>query len=235
MNERLNEIYRCISSRRGVVDVGTDHGYLPIQLVKDGFEGAVFASDIRSGPLASARRFAERDGVADRITFLQCDGLDDCPPESVDTIVIAGMGGDTICGILDRAEWCWSSAYTLILQPMTRAEVLRYWLVNNGFHITEERLVRDRSILYQIILAVYTGVNTSLLDAELFVGSFDGRGGDALFLSLLEDEIRRLRASLDGRRKSGENGSVPSFALTENVFLQLSKERDRCHEGSPCG
>ena len=79
---------------KGLVDVGTDHGYLPAALAERGYRGLLYASDIHAAPLASARKTAREAGVEERIRFLLCDGLDDCPPDAVDTIVIAGMGGD---------------------------------------------------------------------------------------------------------------------------------------------
>ena len=129
--------------------------------------------------------------MEDRIEFLLCDGLDGCPPEKIDTIVIAGMGGDLICRILDRAEWCLNEAYTLILQPMTKAEVLRYWLVNNGFSLLEERIVRDGGKLYQVIRSRYTG-NMSLSDAELFAGAFENIGAEPLCAEWLDSLILRF-------------------------------------------
>ena len=103
MNKRLEAIYALIGEGRGLVDVGTDHGYIPTALAQSGYAGNIIASDIKPGPLQAARRSAENAGVADKIDFLLCDGLDGCDPSAIDTIVIAGMGGDTICGILDRA------------------------------------------------------------------------------------------------------------------------------------
>ena len=79
----------------GVIDVGTDHAYLPVALARRGYCGNLLASDIGEGPLAVARRHAEDASVADRIRFFCCDGLELCPPEDVDCIVIAGRGGDT--------------------------------------------------------------------------------------------------------------------------------------------
>ena len=87
MNKRLEAIRRLIPDGRGMIDVGTDHGYLPVQLYKDGYPGRIFASDIRPGPLAVARERADREGASERISFFLCDGLDACPPEEIDTIV----------------------------------------------------------------------------------------------------------------------------------------------------
>ena len=171
MNNRLKAIAGLVKDGKGLIDVGTDHGYLPVYLAQNGYTGALLASDINPGPLDAARRTAREAAEEERIRFLLCDGLDGCPPERIDTIVIAGMGGDLICRILDRAEWCLDDAYTLLLQPMTKAEVLRYWLVNNGFRLEEELLVRDGGRIYQIIRARYSQ-NMTMSDAELFSGAF---------------------------------------------------------------
>ena len=191
MNKRLQTIADMIPDGRGMIDVGTDHGYLPVWLARSGYTGRLFASDIHPAPLESARKNAREAALEDRIRFLLCDGLDACPPEEVDTIVIAGMGGDLICRILDRAEWTLDGKYTLILQPMTKAEVLRYWLVNNGYRLKEERLVRDGKLLYQIIRARFEE-NMPLSDAELYSGAFANIRSDALCAEWLDALIRRF-------------------------------------------
>lgn len=197
MDQRLSCIFGMIRPGRGVIDVGTDHGYLPERLALEGYPGRLFASDLREGPLAAAKRTAAQSGVSDRIQFLLSDGLDACPPDAVDTIVIAGMGGDTICGILDRAEWCMDPFYRLILQPMTKAEVLRYWLCNNGFRIEEEQLVEDGDTIYQILTAVYIGQNEALSDAELWLGK-RGLAEPALYQKQIQHEIRRIERRIRG-------------------------------------
>lgn len=224
MDQRLSCIFHMIRPGRGVIDVGTDHGYLPERLVREAYPGAVFASDIREGPLASARRTAVQAGVSDRIRFLLSDGLDACPPDAVDTIVIAGMGGDTICGILDRAEWCMSPAYRLILQPMTKAEVLRYWLSNNGFCIEEEALAEDGDTIYQILAAVFTGRNESLSDAELWIGK-QGLSDPILYQKLLRQEIGRIERRLQGLSTSADDRQRQRIALLKRL-TELQKLRE---------
>ncbi len=201
MNKRLEAIFDMVADGRGLIDVGTDHGYLPVRLAASGYSGRLFASDLNAGPLDAARKTAREASLGERIRFLLCDGLDACQPEQIDTIVIAGMGGDLICRILDRAEFCLDSAFTLLLQPMTKAEVLRYWLVNNGFRLEEERLVRDNGIIYQVVRARYS-VNMALSDAELFSGAFENICGDALCGEWLEELIRRFEKEESGMRMS---------------------------------
>lgn len=202
MNKRLQAIEALVRPGPGLIDVGTDHGYLPVSLARHGYPGALIASDIGEGPLNAARRSAAVAGLGDRISFCLADGLDGCVPEAVDTIVIAGMGGDTICGILDRAEWCLDPRYRLILQPMTRAEVLRYWLVNNGFAIEAEHLVADAGEIYAILCARFGG-ETRLSDGELYTGAYTMLKGEPLWPAFLALQIRRLERVLTGLRQSG--------------------------------
>ena len=226
MNKRLQAISALIPQGRGLIDVGTDHGYLPVELAKSGYAGHIYASDIRQGPLNAARRTAEEAGISDRIRFLLCDGLDQCPPELIDTIVIAGMGGDTICGIVDRAEWTMDGRYTLLLQPMTKAEILRYWLSNNEYEILREELVLDGGKLYQILLVRY-GVSRKLSDAELFTGAYALIHDHLLFPELLESCIKRFERQLDGMEKGKTGAESGRYALLQHILLELKEMRAR--------
>ena len=214
-----------IPDGRGIIDVGTDHGYLPACLAQRAYPGRLFASDINAAPLAAARKTASEAAVEDKIEFLLCDGLDLCPPEAVDTIVIAGMGGDLICRILDRAEWCMDEKYMLILQPMTKAEVLRFWLVNNGYVLSEERLVRDDAFLYQVIRAQLSQ-NMSLSDAELFSGAFDNIKDQPLCAEWLDSLVRRFEKEEKGLL-SGEKTNEGRLAICRGVLRDLKQMRGR--------
>ena len=229
MNRRLQAIRRLIPDGRGMIDVGTDHGYLPVQLYKDGYPGRIYASDIRPGPLSAAKERAGREGAGERIAFFLCDGLDACPPEQIDTIVVAGMGGDTICGILDRAEWCMSPEYLLILQPMTKAEVLRYWLVNNGFVIEAETLVQDGDGIYQILSARFENRNTPLSDAELYLGAVELQRTSPLFPKFLALQRQRLETSLAGMR-SAEKTESSQFGLLSDTVGQMNRIEEMLHD-----
>ena len=222
MNKRLQCIAAHVPTGVGLIDVGTDHGYLPVYLAGKGYEGRLIASDIREGPLQAARRTAREAGLSSRIEFQLCDGLEQCDPGSIDSIVIAGMGGDSICGILDRAEWCMDGRYTLILQPMTRAEVLRYWLIYNEFEILSEDLVEDAGTIYAVTLARFGG-KTVLKDAELFTGSFGMLRDHPLFGRFLTQQIGRFERMLRGIEQG--NGRVPAgrTELIREILTQLQE------------
>ena len=222
MRKRLECIASKIPDGVGMIDVGTDHAYLPVAMALRGYRGNLLASDIGKGPLAVARRHAEDAEAGERIRFLRCDGLDLCPPADVDCIVIAGMGGDTITGILDRAEFCMDARYLLILQPMTRAEVLRYWLVYNEFAIVEEDIVEDGGILYPVLCARFGG-KTRLKDAELYTGSFVMLKEHPLFQRIWEIQTRRFHKMYDALKRSGAGDEDGRLALCGQICRELEE------------
>ena len=224
MKKRLECIAAKIPNGIGMVDVGTDHGYLPVALAQRGYGGNLFASDIGEGPLQTAREHAESAGVTEKLRFLCCDGLELCPPDAVDCIVIAGMGGDTISGILDRAEWCMDRRYTLILQPMTRAEVLRYWLIYNEFEIVDEDLVEDGGILYSVLTARFGGV-TRLVEAELYTGGFALLAKHPLYPRLWVVQRKRFQKIYDALKRSGAGDEDGRLALSELICRQLEERK----------
>ena len=223
MNNRLQAIYNRIENGIGVIDVGTDHGYIPASLAQAGYTGNIFASDINEGPLASARRSAAEVGAEDRIQFLLSDGLSACKPDKVDTIVIAGMGGDLICRILDYAPWCLSPKYKLILQPMTKAEVLRYWLSYNDFAIEDDVLVEDGNI-YQIIVARF-GKTKHLSDTEIYTGEFEHIKDSPLSVPFIEQLIKRFEHAVTGLESAGR-GQVSRTAIYRDIITGLSKMKE---------
>ena len=222
MDKRLLTIEENIRDGVGVIDVGTDHGILPVRLAQRGYPGRIFASDIHAGPLEAAKKNAEHAGVSEKIRFLLCDGLALCPPDAVDTIVIAGMGGDMIVKILDEAEWCMQPWYHLILQPMTRAEVLRYWLAYNEFEILTESAVEEGGTLYQVLTARFGG-NTRLNDAELFCGKSTLAKNDALWLRSLDAQTQRLEKALAGMRSGA--GEQVREKLYREILEQMKEMR----------
>ena len=223
MNKRLELIASILPHGRGFADVGTDHGYLPVYMAQHGYSGKIIASDINEGPLSTAVASARQAGVEDRICFRLCDGLDGCGSEELDTVVIAGMGGDTICGILDRADWVMSRDILLIFQPMTKAEVLRYWLTNNDFAICGEWLIEENGEIYQILSARF-GARTPLSDAELFTGKYELAVGNALFPVQLAALIKRFERAAAGMSKAPRMRGRQK--LTAEILNGLYEMRD---------
>ena len=137
-----------------VADVGTDHGYLGIWLLQQGIASHVIASDIGQGPLSAAIANAKKYGYTHKMTFCLSDGVQNIPRE-FDTLVCAGMGAETMISILSAAPWLKDSRYRLILQCQTKTQLLRRYLSENGWRITEESVLRDGRFLYTVMEVSY--------------------------------------------------------------------------------
>lgn len=157
---RLQAIAELIDDEATVADIGTDHGYLPVYLalkeqIQPGTVKRIIASDNSEGSLAAIRRNAEKYGVADKIEIVCAPGLDRIGKNDVNTIIIAGVGGETIRDILQAAPWtvkeCTAGKLKLILQPQTKLDVLREFLHNSGYKLQTETAVTDRGRAYTIL------------------------------------------------------------------------------------
>lgn len=137
-----------------VADIGCDHGYLAIYLLQNNIAGSVIASDIKPQPLASAKRNAAKYGITEHITFCLSDGVQSIPRE-FDTMICAGMGGDTMVSILESAPWLADARYRLILQCQSKTPILRKYLSENGWVIQQENVLKDGRFLYTVMEVLY--------------------------------------------------------------------------------
>ena len=156
LSKRLSAAASFVSDGAIVADIGTDHAYIPINLILSGKASYAIASDVNEGPIAIAKENIEKYGVSDKITVRVADGLCGIEEFNPDCIIICGMGGELIVNILKASEYVKSSNVKLILQPMTAVKELREYLAD-GFKIEDEKIVYDASKLYQVICARYDG------------------------------------------------------------------------------
>ena len=170
LDKRLSAVAALVRPGSRLADIGTDHAYLPVHLVQAGVCPSAIASDIGAGPLEAARRTVTERGLTSEIALRLGDGLATVTADEVEDIAIAGMGGETIAAILEAAPWVKDARLRLILQPMTRAEDLRRWLLTNGFSVIEEHLIIDGRHLYPVLAAEYTA--TTCEDDLLIYGGF---------------------------------------------------------------
>lgn len=154
LTDRLAAIANEIEKGESVADIGTDHGYLPMYLVKEGISEKVIMADISKGSLNKARKNCREYMPEIRFDFRNGNGLRVVRKGEVDVVVIAGMGGNLICDILGRDLGKARSCKKLILQPRTGQGRLRAWLVKKGFDIVNEQLVREGRFICEIITAV---------------------------------------------------------------------------------
>ncbi len=150
LSKRLKTIASLVPNGARVCDIGTDHGYLSIYLKQNNIAKSVIASDLNQKPLLTAQKNIVASGVKG-IELRLGNGLSTVQKTEVDTILIAGMGGEVIAGILADCDWIKETSYTIILQPTTSADFLRRFLCENGFVINEEIPLQENSKLYSIM------------------------------------------------------------------------------------
>lgn len=205
-----------------VADVGTDHGYLAIHLLQTGKCQRAIAADLREKPLESAKANAALFGAADRMTFVQTDGLRDIEPGSFDVLVLAGMGGDLITRILADAPWLDGGDYTLILQPQSAANDLRRWLGERGWSVDRERLVRDGGFLYAV-MAVRPEGGRPLSPGEQYVSPALRREEDPLYPEYLSRMKRALELTVKGITQSTDPADLVRASYYRSALEEVSE------------
>lgn len=225
LSPRLQAIANRVPLQSSVVDVGTDHGYIPIWLAQKGTYGALAASDIHEGPLATAQKDAEHYGVADEIRFFRCDGLTFPGSDEFQTVLIAGMGGETIRGILESAPWTKDNR-TLILQPNSKIEFLHEWLEHSGYTIQDVQLVRDSGRIYQILQVGAGNGQRNLTLSQRMVDPMYLEKKDPLLNEYLQILIGKYQKSYSGMQKG--TGNAAELQQTEQILQDLDTMRKEC-------
>jgi len=136
-----------------VADIGTDHAYLPVYLVRNRIVDRVVAGEVTRGPYGIAIEAVRTAGLDSQIEVRLGDGLQVIYPGEVNVVVLAGMGGRTICSILASGRSVLERLERLILQPMRDAAMVRRWLVENGWQMTDEDMVYEDNHFYVVIVA----------------------------------------------------------------------------------
>ena len=167
ISDRLLACAGFVAPGDRVADIGCDHGYLSIHLLTKGIAQSCIASDINEQPLLSAVRNAEKFGVRDKMEFYLSDGVRNIPRD-FDTMVCAGMGADTMVSILEAAPWLKNSRYRMILQCQSKTPMLRKYLSDNGWRITEESVLRDGRFLYTVMEIHYEPDHPRLTHGECY-------------------------------------------------------------------
>lgn len=201
LTPRLQLLADWVPQGAAFADIGSDHALLPVWLVLRGRLRGCIASDLRPEPLRRAKATARQWDVRG-IQFRLCDGLSGIRPQEADVIAIAGLGGENIAAILAKAPWTKDGKRVLLLQPMTRAEVLRRFLADNGYAIRREALARERGILYPVMEAV--GGEMSLTRGQSYGGAKLSR--DPLGDRYLIETILRLQNALAGLSRGIRTG-----------------------------
>lgn len=153
---RMQTVADMVQPGGRVCDIGCDHAFVSIYLVANGIVDHVIASDVRTGPCAIARENIARWGMDDRIDLRLGDGLGTVKPGETDSIIIAGMGGILITDILSAGKTVVDTAKQLVLQPQSELEHVRRYIHEQGWFITDEKMLVDAG-KYYVVMSVEVG------------------------------------------------------------------------------
>ena len=203
LTPRLAAVAAQVPPGARLADVGTDHAYLPVW--------------------QRGQETAQRYGVAHRMDFRRCDGLAALSPGEVDTVVIAGMGGDLMVHILSAAPW--TRDVKLILQPMSTQEVLRQWLTEHGYAILWEGIAREGEKFYPLFTAT-GGQSPRYSPGELWAGRQQQGEENPHRLAYLTEQIRRRQRALEGMTQSShpDPGQLDRERTLQNDLQRMREE-----------
>lgn len=186
INDRLKLIGDLVKANSFCLDIGCDHALLDIYLVKKNKDIKAIASDVAEGPLEIAKKNIKRERLEGKIETRLGDGLDTYSDE-VDTVIISGMGGRNMIGIMKNHLELLSKIDTFILSPNNYQEDVKRFLCSRGFYISDERLVREKKYIYQII--VFEKGKKKYNNLDYFFGPILRKNKDKLFLEYFTREM----------------------------------------------
>ena len=221
LNNRLACILGCVPAKARVIDVGCDHAYLAIELVKRGLVTRVIASDIVAGPIAAARKNIQSYALEDKIKVVQASGLAGVEPGEIDCVIIAGMGAGVIIDILTAGKNVLQEGTTLILQPMVAVELLRRWLADNAWQIKTECLVEDNEIIYEVLIAQPAQKKYLLSMREIYLGKLAKQKLFPKYVSQLLAKQERIQAAL---KKAKSNVTIQEKQLETATIIKILRE-----------
>ena len=220
LSSRLLACAGFVNKGDRVADIGCDHGYLSIHLLTNGIAKSCIASDVAEGPLQSAMRNARKYGIQENISFYLSDGVRNIPRD-FDTLVCAGMGGDTMIHILESAPWLQSEQYRLILQCQSKRPELRKWLYDHGFAIRRETLAQDGKFYYPVMEIVYAP-GEQLSGADYYITPALRASGSPLLKPFYDRVVGGIRTSVEGLSRTGGE----KYEEMKKILDQLLKMKE---------
>lgn len=228
LDKRLQAVASLVPQGSRLADIGTDHAYLPVWLVRNGAIASAVAGDIASGPCQAARATVAMYATADKIAVRQGSGLAVLAPGEADCIAICGMGGSTIISILAADMAVATSAQRLVLQPMAGAAALRRWLVEQGWSLVSEALVDDPPHFYEIICAERSSDAASYSEAEYLVGPALLRDGHPLLAKQIARQQASLEELLSNMARSERAKASAKYQEAQRLVQELAEFKHRC-------
>lgn len=218
LSKRLQAVADLVTAGCRVADIGTDHAYIPIALVKAGRIPGAVAMDVNAGPLERARIHVAENHLEEKIELRLSDGLAALRPGEADSVVIAGMGGGLVIRILTEGAQTVRTVKECILQPQSEIEKVRAFLLEEGFLFIQEDMVVDDGKYYPMMKLIPPGSGGRPHSPE--------KAGD--ISSWNETELRYGKLLLESRNEALHSFLLREISLKEQILEDLKgKDSER--------
>ncbi|WP_016774236.1 tRNA (adenine(22)-N(1))-methyltransferase TrmK [Pseudomonas sp. R62] len=218
LSMRLERVAAHVPVGARLADIGSDHAYLPVALMRRGLITAAVAGEVALTPFHAAQRIVNYNDLQGQISVRLADGLAAIrPDDGISAITLCGMGGETIRDIFDSGKAHLSGHERLILQPNGGEQTLRQWLMDNGYRIVCEEVLHENRFDYEIIVAERASDPVTYDARELFFGPLHLQARCPAFL-------HKWQRRLSQRQKTLGQFTRAQQALPEDKILALRQE-----------
>ena len=220
LSKRLKRIAEHVDRCESVADIGTDHGYIPIYLVKEGICEKAIASDINKGPIEKAKVNVAFEGVSEKVKCLLGPGLAPLKEGEVNGVILAGMGGNLTRDIL-LADMPKVRKYDfLILQPAQNPEILREFLYKGNYEIIDEDLIMDEGRFYELFKVKYNKDSEKLIfedELEYEISPMLRKKKHPLLKEYIEEKINKCETILNFIKDDTEAAKKRKVDLADKI------------------
>lgn len=238
LSNRLEMVVSFVKPGESAADVGTDHGHVPVELVKRGIVKRAYAMDVRKGPLSKAEENIAAAGMKEKIETRLSDGVQKLSAGEAESVIIAGMGGELVIHIMENGRHVWDTVEQWVLSPHSELQKVRYWLEQNGFLIIKEDMVYEDGKYYTILDVRKAGI-TELpcqeskedlsLEKDYRYGTYLRNMKNPVFLDYLKDEetkLLSLKANLEKQAVQSERAKESLREVEEKLSLNREVQNE---------
>lgn len=224
LSQRLKTVADFVPQNSRVADIGSDHAYLPVYLLKKNKIEYGIASEVAKGPLENAKHEIMSENLSDYMDTRLADGLLSIHPEDkINCVTIAGMGGTLIRRILEQGKSHLNGKELLVLQPNVGEDRLREWLMQNNYEIADEKILREDGHTYEIILAKKTSKKVEYTQQELKFGPFLMREHSEVFVEKWENEIQRIKSVIKQMNQAKHDKPVDKIKMINDEIDEIKE------------
>ncbi len=224
ISKRLMKIASYLPKEASFADIGSDHAYLPVYVCLNDHGAKAIAGEVNQGPYDSAIKQVEKWNLQHRIDVRLGDGLEVIAPNEVEQITISGMGASLIASILEKGKDKLEGVNRLILQPNIHANIIRRWLYDNDYVLSDEFIMNEDGYIYEILVADKSNGSVSKpSNKELFLGPILLKNKNEAFYQKWSQVLEKKKSILLDLQKA-TNPNIEKMKQFEQEITWLEEE-----------